>query len=232
MLELVISQQSLPGSPLSAGAVGSEAQVTGVFSDSVLAARSLLNILITMTPGQEKSLTNLEWVSLSYTFSFAARLDLLMADARVAHLTGHIRRLLDFRHTLRQIILRLKSLIAPGEDRTGDRDTFSHFLRRAEIVNVWYSRQTQPPQQDSASSDVSATPADGEITVAEQARTYASGLGESTDLFALDFFTEMQGAGPWLPQLSDDFGLAWPGEIEGGPWRSSGIRQVRRTRAS
>ena len=206
MLELAASQHSLPGSPLAIG-VEHEAQITGLFSDSVLAAKSLLDILITMAPGHEKALTNLEWISLSYAVSFSARLDVLMADPRIAHLTSQARRRLGFQYTIRQAILRLRSIITPGTDRSGDCDTFSHFLRRAETVEVRSSRQVRSP---TAPSDVVATPSSREPTVAErEAVPLGDGTGESTNLFAVDFFTEMQGTGPWTPHFSDDFDMTW-----------------------
>jgi len=206
MLELAICQQSLPGSPLSASAA-THSQTAEVFSGSVLASKSLLNILITMTSGQEKALTNLEWISLSYALSFSARLDILMANPRIAHLTGHARRWLDFRHMLRQVILRLQPMISPRVDRNGDCDTFSQFLKRAEIVQVWYSRQTDSLL--STPSDGDANPPKESMVVERVDEALENGPDGSANLFMDDFFAEMQVADAWMPQSLGEFSLSW-----------------------
>ncbi|KAK0639470.1 hypothetical protein B0T16DRAFT_244756 [Cercophora newfieldiana] len=198
MLELVISQQSLPGFPLSSK-TETELQISEVFSESALASRSLLDIIITRTPGHEKALTNIEWISMSYALSFSARLDLLTTNHRMAHLTQQARRCLDFRHTLRQVILKLKGMVLPGVDHRGDHDTFTHFLKRAEIVQMWYSSQVE-----SLPSSRGATPSIQGTVVAEFSEVAREELNESTDLFVADFFAELQGVPPW-----DDFGLSW-----------------------
>ncbi|KAK0716061.1 hypothetical protein B0H67DRAFT_256615 [Lasiosphaeris hirsuta] len=207
MIELVISQRFLPGSPLPAALISASqgpryngAQVVDVFSDSILASKSLINILITMSPGQEKILSNLEWITLSCALSFSARLSLLAGDDRISHLTKHLQRSLDIRHTLRQVILRLSSMVSPGEDSSGDRDTFYHFLRRAEAIEAWYMRQTV-----SLTDNKLQGIADFTLVPDSDASELAGGsmdcqLREMNNQSIMDFFSEeMLGTEIWEP---------------------------------
>jgi hypothetical protein len=95
-------------------------------------------------------------------------------------------------------------------DRNGDCDTFSHFLKRAEIVHVWYSRQTDSLLSIPSDGDVNPPPVGDELTVAEQADdALGNRINESTDLFMVDFFAEMQGAASWMLHSMDDFSPSW-----------------------
>lgn len=145
MLELLISQQSLPGFPLALSAAFQQTlggtRTTDSFSESVSISKSLMNIFLAMPPGQERVLSNLGWIIFSCGLSFSVRFDVLMADPRTSHLTKHFRRCLDIRHTLRQVILRLESVVSPELDNNDDRDAFYHFLRRARATEAWHLRQ-------------------------------------------------------------------------------------------
>ncbi|KAK3360505.1 hypothetical protein B0T25DRAFT_130868 [Lasiosphaeria hispida] len=216
MVELVISQRFLPGSPFPVTLSASQepryssAQVVDLFSDSILASKSLINILITMVPGQEKVLSNLGWITLSCALSFSARLSLLAGDNRISYLTKHLQRSLDIRHTLRQVILRLSSMVSPGEDSRGDRDTFYHFLRRAEAIEAWYLRQTAR-LPDSTLQGI------GDFTLALDSEVtdpvggfMGSQTGEMTDQSMMDFFSEeMLRTGIWEPLPLDNLNSFW-----------------------
>lgn len=95
-------------------------------------------MILVLAPREEFTLTNLSWIMLHRGISFAIRLDLATTSASIAHLTEHLHRLLDLRHTLRQIVLRLESAVSPIEDDTGDRDTFYHLCHRARSLEKWY----------------------------------------------------------------------------------------------
>lgn len=212
MLELFISQQSLPGFPLALSTfrqtLGSSPQTVDSFSESVSASKSLINILLAMAPGQENFLSNLAWIMLSCSLSFSARFDVLAADPRISHLTQHVRRCLDIRHTLRQVILRLQSLVSPEEDSNGDRDTFYHFLRRAKAIEAWYIHQTghscpltptnidaTPIHRDETTQGTGDFTSAVELTASTPiGESSESGSGKFSDLAMIDFFTEdMQG---------------------------------------
>ena len=97
-------------------------------------------------------MTNMGWIMMSCGLSLAVRLDILAKDPRIAHMTQHLVRFLDIRHSLRQIILRLERAATPKRDKDDDPDAFTQLLRRARIIESWYL------QQPGASSNSSPAP--------------------------------------------------------------------------
>lgn len=175
-----------------------------------------------MAPGQENVLSNLEWIILSCGLSFSARFDVLAAAPRISHLTQHLRRSLDIRHTLRQVILRLESIVSLNEDSVGDRDTFYHFLQRAQAIEAWHLRQTEHSSLSTPTSinltpthGDDTTPGMGEVTSATEpiapapvGESSESGPGELNGFSMTDFFTEnMQDTdfGLYLSSTNFDF---------------------------
>ncbi|OIW35476.1 hypothetical protein CONLIGDRAFT_567048 [Coniochaeta ligniaria NRRL 30616] len=211
VLELLLSQQSLPG--LSAGGgllqqmlAEKPHSITDLLSESILASKSVISTLLASPPGYEKVLSNLEWIVLSWSLSLPARLDVLAASPPMSHLTRNLRRRLDFRHTLRQILLRLQSLVSPLEDSVGDRDIFYHFLRRARGVEAWYLRHSgldsllTPGSIDVATSHAGSASNRG----AEANPTFPGNASEPGNLGTADlFFVDLVDEG-----MQDvDFGL-------------------------
>ncbi|KAK3375796.1 hypothetical protein B0T24DRAFT_549113 [Lasiosphaeria ovina] len=207
-IELSISQHSLPGSPFApSGGIapqqpgGNHMEIVNVFSDCVLAAKSLINILIAMPPRQETVLTNIEWISLSWALSFSVRLDLMAASPRVTCFTKPLRRTLDIRHALRQVVLRIKSMVSPDRDNTGDRDAFYHFLRRVEPIEAWYLRQAAE-LTPLALSDANATPPAGGDVAAQGMGGYSMAMEPGAEL--RDVGVDAADGGPYRP---DDFSM-------------------------
>ncbi|KAH8910590.1 hypothetical protein BR93DRAFT_275940 [Coniochaeta sp. PMI_546] len=203
VLELLMSQKSLLGFPPGAGLLQQSLadkpqSVTDSLSECILVSKSVTSTLLAMPPGYEKFLSNLEWIVLSWGLSVSARLDVLAGSSSISHLTKHLRRHLDFRHTLRQILLRLQSLVTPQEDSTGDRDIFYHFLKRARGIEAWYLRHTglesfsTPGSNDVATShagDASSRGAEVDPPVTgstAESVNFGSGDFSFTDLVAED----------------------------------------------
>lgn len=227
LIELLISQQFLPWSPL-APSISQDIQFKGPeivvasFSDTVLAAKSLVHSLTIMVPGQEKMLTNMEWLVLNYALSISVRLDVLAADSRIAHLTKDLRRSLDIRHLLRQITLKVQGMISPESDAKGDRDTWYQFVQRGEAVMAWYIRQTGgspllTPRNSVATtcldrdgsgeaSSSAATAASVPLQHQGEIATFETETYDFNDESIMDMFMEeMQGLEHWqLPSFLDD----------------------------
>lgn len=187
VLELLMSQKSLLGFPPGAGLLQQSLadkpqSVTDSLSECILVSKYVTSTLLAMPPGYEKFLSNLEWIVLSWGLSVSARLDVLAGSSPISHLTKHLRRHLDFRHTLRQILLRLQSLVTPQEDSTGDRDIFYHFLKRARGIEAWYLRHTGLESLSTpGNSDVSASHADDASSCAEVDPPLTGNVAESVN---------------------------------------------------
>ena len=165
-----------------------------------MATKDVLSGFLAIPAGYEHFLLNLEWVVLSWSLSFSARVDVLASSPDIAHVAERARRRLDFRYTLRQVILRLESLASAHEDGTGDRDVFYHFLKRARGIEAWYLRHTGLDSLSTSGSDGAAasnvgTTSSRRLAVASASTISPSESGHtaSGDLSFADFFPqEMQ----------------------------------------
>ena len=147
VLELLVSSHSSLGFPLGIHTAqhlleDNSQAVIDTISGSISATKSITSILLAAPARYETVFTNLEWVVLSCALSFSARLDVLTRGLRTCYLAQNLRQRLDFRHTLRQAILRLQSLATTEVDNGGDRDIFHHFLGRARAIDAWYLHRT------------------------------------------------------------------------------------------
>ncbi len=141
-LELQISQLWLPGFPFAAVAVKDPGrQLVHWLSDGISAAKAVIDVFLSMSPREEFVMTNMGWIMCACGLSIATRLDILATDPRISASTGHLRRLLSVRHTLKQVILRLESVASSHDQDYADEIPMSQLLRRAEGIEAWYLRQ-------------------------------------------------------------------------------------------
>lgn len=112
-------------------------------SQSMSAAKSLISVILILPQGDEDSMPNIGWIMLYCAVSLAVRLDLIAAQPEHAQIAGHLRRILDMPHTLRQIVLRMEA--ASGPD-TGDTepDPYWGLARRARRIETWYLDRCGP----------------------------------------------------------------------------------------
>ena len=122
-------------------------------SDSILAAKGITNVLMSLPASEEASMTNLEWIVLYCGLSLAARLDILAAHSTIAPATRQLRRFLDVGHVMRQAVLRLET--AAGQC------VFEQLAKRAKRLQEWYLErlaQTSIPASSVGSSTPSWNP--------------------------------------------------------------------------
>ncbi|KAF4974446.1 hypothetical protein FZEAL_8646 [Fusarium zealandicum] len=149
VLDLLICQPSPDGisfgpngfQNLEAG--GDQTRLLDWLSQSVSAAKSLISVVLVLPQGEEGAMPNTGWVMLYCAVSLAVRLDLVAAQADNAHTTGHLRRILDMPHTLRQIVLRMEAASKP-DGPGGEKDPFSGLSRRARRIERWYLERSGP----------------------------------------------------------------------------------------
>ena len=201
VLELLISQKFLPVLPAvdlthPSASIDPQSLVDSL-SECISASKSVTSALLAMPSGYENSLTNHEWIVLSWSLSFSARIDILAGGQSIPHPAQNLRRRLEFRHTLRQVLLRLQSLVSPHEDSTGDRDVFYHFLKRARGIEAWYLRQTgisslsTPASVDVGRDQVGSTGNTAGVDFPALAVNHSGpGLMASGDLSFAGFFAE------------------------------------------
>lgn len=103
------------------------------------AAKSLINVVLVLQPGEEGAMPNLGWVTLYSAASLAVRLDLVAAQPEICQTAGHLRRILDMPHTLRQIVLRMEATSVSGPD--DEEDGFQNLIRRSRRIEEWYLKR-------------------------------------------------------------------------------------------
>ncbi|RMJ16599.1 hypothetical protein CDV36_003718 [Fusarium kuroshium] len=146
MLELLLSQASPRGTPFGLDKFQQnqnppEGQASHIdwLSASMSAARSLISVVLVLPHGEEMAMSNMGWIMIYCGLSLAVRLDLIAIRGSISGSTGHLRRFLDMPHTLRQIILRLRT--AAGSEKGAERHPFEGLADRVLRLELWYHHQ-------------------------------------------------------------------------------------------
>ncbi|PCD31955.1 hypothetical protein QX201_009074 [Fusarium graminearum] len=157
VLDLIICQPSPDG--ISYGPNGFQSLQQGTdqnrfldwLSQSMSAAKSLISVVLLLPQGEEDSMPNIGWIMLYCAVSLAVRLDLVAAQPENAQTAGHLRRILDMSHTLRQIVLRMEA--ASGPD-TGDVEPSPYWdlARRARRIERWHMDRCGPVESPEVGS--------------------------------------------------------------------------------
>ncbi|KAF5547968.1 cercosporin resistance [Fusarium napiforme] len=157
VLDLLICQPSPDG--ISYGPNGFQSLQQGAdqsrlldwLSQSMSAAKSLISVILLLPQGDEDTMPNIGWIMLYCAVSLSVRLDLVAAQPENAQTAGHLRRILDMPHTLRQIVLRMESASNsnPGD---GESDPYFGLARRARRIERWYLERCGPVESPEVGS--------------------------------------------------------------------------------
>ncbi|RKL31786.1 hypothetical protein BFJ70_g9575 [Fusarium oxysporum] len=157
VLDLLICQPSPDG--VSYGLNGFQSLQQGAdqsrlldwLSQSMSAAKSLISVILLLPQGDEDTMPNIGWIMLYCAVSLSVRLDLVAAQPENAQTAGHLRRILDMPHTLRQIVLRMESASNsnPGD---GESDPYFGLARRARRIERWYLERCGPVESPEVGS--------------------------------------------------------------------------------
>ncbi|UPK94451.1 hypothetical protein LCI18_005386 [Fusarium solani-melongenae] len=157
VLDLLICQPSPDGVSYgpngfqSLQAAGDQNRLLDWLSQSISAAKSLISVVLVLPQGEEGAMPNTGWIMLYCAVSLAVRLDLVAAQAENAQTTGHLRRILDMPHTLRQIVLRMEAASGPDAG-DGEKDPFYGLSRRARRIEQWYLERCGPTDSPDVAS--------------------------------------------------------------------------------
>ncbi|CAG7557940.1 unnamed protein product [Fusarium equiseti] len=154
VLDLIICQPSPDG--MSYGPSGFQSLQQGTdqtrlldwLSQSMSAAKSLISVILILPQGEEDSMPNIGWIMLYCAVSLAVRLDLIAGQPENAQVAGHLRRILDMPHTLRQIVLRMEAA-SGGETEP---DPYWGLARRARRIEQWYLERSGPVESPEVGS--------------------------------------------------------------------------------
>ncbi|KAJ3484690.1 hypothetical protein NLG97_g6994 [Lecanicillium saksenae] len=117
-------------------------------TENMMATQSIIDIYLSLPPGEEVTVSNLEWIALYCGLSLATRLDIVAAQPQMQFATKQLRRLCDVSLTLRQVILRLQSASSRYRSSDDCRHALHHLGLRACRLEAWYLRHL-PPEMES-----------------------------------------------------------------------------------
>ncbi|CVL03932.1 related to cercosporin resistance protein [Fusarium mangiferae] len=190
ILELLLSQSSPRGTSFGLDKFNNqfehESSLIDWLSASMSAARSLISVILVMPQGEEMYMSNMGWIMMDCGLNLAVRLDLVAARGSISGSMQHLRRFLDMRHTLRQLVLRFEA--TPGQDAPADHPFYA-LAKRIRRLENWYLSQAEHQTPDSS---VSISPSVNDQSLLSVG-TDASGMSVGSMPFI---------AGPW-PMSSD-----------------------------
>ncbi|KAF5707816.1 cercosporin resistance protein [Fusarium globosum] len=190
ILELLLSQSSPRGTSFGLDKFNNqfehESSLIDWLSASMSAARSLISVILVMPQGEEVYMSNMGWIMMNCGLNLAVRLDLVAARGSISGSMQHLRRFLDMRHTLRQLVLRFEA--TPGQDAPADHPFYA-LAKRIRRLENWYLSQAEHQTPDSS---VSISPSVNDQSL----------LGVSTDASGMSVGSMPFIASPW-PMSSD-----------------------------
>ncbi|KAG9495095.1 hypothetical protein J7337_013329 [Fusarium musae] len=191
ILELLLSQSSPRGTSFGLDKFNNqfehESSLIDWLSASMSAARSLISVILVMPQGEEMYMSNMGWIMMNCGLNLAVRLDLVAARGSISGSMQHLRRFLDMRHTLRQLVLRFEA--TPGQNAPADHP-FYGLAKRIRRLENWYLSQAEHQTPDSS---VSISPSVNDQPLLSVG-TDASGISVGASMPFI--------AGPW-PMSSD-----------------------------
>ncbi|RKL05891.1 hypothetical protein BFJ71_g3038 [Fusarium oxysporum] len=191
ILELLLSQSSPRGTSFGLDKFNNqfehESSLIDWLSASMSAARSLISVILVMPQGEEIYMSNMGWIMMNCGLNLAVRLDLVAARGSISGSMQHLRRFLDMRHTLRQLVLRFEA--TPGQDAPLDHPFYA-LAKRIRRLENWYLSQAEHQTPDSS---VSISPSVNDQPLLSVG-TDASGMSVGGSMPFI--------AGPW-PMTSD-----------------------------
>ncbi|RGP69145.1 hypothetical protein FSPOR_4860 [Fusarium sporotrichioides] len=153
ILELMLSQSSPRGTAFGLDKFQNpfqdETTLNEWLSTSMSATRSLIGVVLVMPQGEEVAMSNMGWIMMNCALNLAVRLDLIAARGSLSGFTQHLRRFLDMKHTLRQLVLRFEAV--PGPDALPDHP-FHGIVKRIRRLENWYLSQVAQQTAESVSS--------------------------------------------------------------------------------
>ncbi|KAJ6783510.1 hypothetical protein PWT90_02041 [Aphanocladium album] len=119
-------------------------------TENMMATKTIIDVYLSLPPGEEAVVSNLEWIALYCGLSLATRLDIVAAQPQIQLATKQLRRLSDVSLTLRQVILRLQTACSRYRSSDDCQHALHHLGLRACRLEAWYLRHL-PLETESSS---------------------------------------------------------------------------------
>ncbi|DAA75819.1 TPA_exp: hypothetical protein A8136_1541 [Trichophyton benhamiae CBS 112371] len=167
-----------------------------------MAARSILELYLSLPPRSETGFNNTEWVQIGFALIVACRLASTAHAAEPAVFRRHTESLSN---TLTKLKMRVSELSTDTVDLNGDKDVFTNYVDRVARLQVWLDTRLEK----TGSSDIINNTASGELRTIEGTPSLenqplaADASGVMHDFSPSDLFATMANGYPSIEE--DDF---------------------------
>lgn len=129
-----------------------------IICEGLEGAKSFLDLYLWLPPKSEMSLTNTEWIQLSFGLTLAAKFAIVSKDPAVEPHTRNLRHRLNIDHVFRHFALRIGALVGRAGEGNKMKDIFYHYEQRVRKIQKWYERMLIATSADSQSAQAAAVP--------------------------------------------------------------------------
>jgi len=121
----------------------SPAMHLNILSEGLEGAKSFLDLYLWLPPKSEMTLTNSEWIQLSFGVTQAAKFAIVSRMPSVEVQTREIRYRLNIDHVFRHLTLRIGALVGRAGEGNKQKDIFYYYEQRTRKIQRWYEKMVK-----------------------------------------------------------------------------------------
>lgn len=124
-----------------------------ILREGLEGAKAFLDLYLWLPPKSEMSLTNSEWIQLSFGVTLAAKFAIISKEPGIEPQTRELRHRLNIDNVFRHLALRIGALVGRANDGEKQKDIFFYYEQRVRKIQKWYERMLRATGADCQSSD-------------------------------------------------------------------------------
>ena len=117
-------------------------------------AKTFLDLFLWLPPKSEMSLTNQEWVQLSFGVTQAAKFAIVSKLTAVEAQTRELRQRLSLDNVFRHLCLRIGALVGRASEANKRKDIFYYYEQRTRKIKNWYEKMAQAIDAQNANAQL------------------------------------------------------------------------------
>lgn len=123
-----------------------------ILCEGLESAKSFLDLYLWLPPKSEMSLTNSEWIQLSFGVTQAAKFAIVSKEPNVEPQTRELRHRLNIDHVFRHLSLRIGALVGRASEGNKQKDIFYYYEQRVRKIQNWFEKMTRAIGRESPES--------------------------------------------------------------------------------
>lgn len=124
-----------------------------ILCEGLEGAKAFLDLYLWLPPKSEMSLTNSEWIQLSFGVTLAAKFAIISKEPGIEPQTRELRHRLNIDNVFRHLALRIGALVGRANDGEKQKDIFFYYEQRVRKIQRWYERMLRATGADRESSE-------------------------------------------------------------------------------